>query len=221
MKKVKRNIKKKKQDYNYYKIIVGIFFLVAIFLFLIFNDKENPDYIVVTVNGEAITQTEMLQLKSILEQQTGQTITEDILIEQVIIQELLIQEVNLKGLMVSLEDAEETLSNLLFSQNMTLEILKDNMNEQEADYEEIIYYYQLQLGIFKLSELVSENITITQEEVQDFYDVNIATDTQNAEIPPFEDIEADITTHLLNLKKRDAFNEFIISLREDATIIIS
>ncbi len=142
MKKIKRNIKKKKQDYNYYKIIVGIFFLVAIFLFLIFNNKENPDYIVVTVNGEAITQTEMLQLKSILEQQTGQAITEDILIEQAIIRELLIQEVNLKGLMVSLEDAEETLSNLLFSQNMTLEILKDNMLNQSADYEEIIYYYQ-------------------------------------------------------------------------------
>ncbi len=221
MKKVKRNIRKKKQNNLYYGVLVGIFVLIAVFLFFIFNNQENPNYVVATVNGEDITQAELMQLKGILEQQTGQPISDDILMDQAITQALLIQELNSRGLTVSLEYAENALSELLTLQNSTLEDLKANVEEQGADYDQIIAYYQIQLGIFKLVEAVSSDVLVTQEEVLNFYEMNVAVDTENSEVPPFEDIEADITAYLLDMKKREVFDEFINSLREDATVIIS
>jgi hypothetical protein len=220
-KKVKRNIRQNKSDNLVYGVIVGIFVLIAIFLFVIFNNQEDPNYIVATVNGEDITQADLMQLKGILEQQTGQEVPEDVLIDQAITRELLIQELALRNLTVTLEDAEAALTELLFLQNSTLEDLKLNIVDQGADYEQIIAYYQIQLGIFALVDEASSDVIVTQEEVLTFYETTIAVDTENSEVPPFEDIEADITVYLLDIKQREVFNEFINFLRESATIIIS
>lgn len=221
MKKAKKNIKKKKQNNLYYGVLIGIFVLIAIFLFVIFNNQEDPNYVVATVNGEDITQSDLMQLQSILEQQTGQVITDDVLLDQAITQVLLIQEVNSRNLNVAVEEAEQTLSELLILQNMTLDELKSNIEEQGADYEQIISYYQVQLGIFKLVDEVTADVLVSEEEVLNFYETSIAVDTENSEVPSFEELEAEITAYLLDMKKREVFNEFITSLRENSTIIIS
>ncbi len=170
----------------------------------------DEDSVVVTVNGEEIYQSQVSQVISQAQMQ-GEQIESSIVIERLVNMEILLQEANRLNISVSVEEAEENLRELLAMEGaMTLEDIKGQMGPM---YQVLLDEQKQQLKVQKLAK-EKGNVTVTEEEVKQFYEKN----TEIMGGRTFEEARAEIRMVLEQQKMESVLVDVLTRLRERADI---
>ncbi|MFO7710904.1 MAG: SurA N-terminal domain-containing protein [Candidatus Woesearchaeota archaeon] len=170
--------------------------------------------VVATVNGEEITSEEVSAIQQTFMQQ-GQQVSEEQALEQVISQKLLAQEA--QEHMPTNEEAESAIEMQLQQQNATLEQYKQQVQAQGMSYEEQLQRIREDLAIQTYLEANMDNFTVTDEEAEAYYDEYKASQAPN-EVPPYEELEAQIVATVQQQKQQEARLAIVEELKEDAEI---
>lgn len=182
-------------------------------------DEQTGDLnkVLLTVDGEEVTNAQVLFAMQSAQQQ-GQTLSEAQALEQVIIEISLIQEATKGGFMPSLEEVEVLISEQLSAQGTSLEDYKIQMQGMGISYEDEIQVYIQQTGIqlFLENEIAQFDISVSKEEVEEFYNeykLEIGEGVESLEI-----LEAEIENYLLLQKQRSYVDQIIFKLLETKNI---
>jgi len=184
------------------------------------NDDLNngiTENVVATVNGEKITKEEVTTNQQSYVQQ-GLQISEEQALEQLINQTILTQQAQQEGVMLTDEETESDLENQLLQQNLTLEKYKQQLEQQGISYEEQLQNYKEQLTLLNYLDdvLEGENINVTEEEAENYYDWS--KQQSEEELPPYEEVESQIINYLQQQKQEEAIKSLVQELRKDADI---
>ncbi|MGM5483015.1 MAG: SurA N-terminal domain-containing protein [Nanobdellota archaeon] len=174
-------------------------------------DTNQDESAVAEVNGEKIYQSEVDQVKQITQQQ-GQQADDSMIVEQLVQQELLLQEAENKGLSVTTEETEEYLKENLQGE-MTLEDLKAQAGDQ---YNQLIEQQKEQVLIQKLLDEVDGNTSVSQEELEKFYESN----KQMMGNTTLEEAESQLRAMLEQQKQQQIITELVEKLEQKADIRI-
>ncbi|MBS3072580.1 SurA N-terminal domain-containing protein [Candidatus Pacearchaeota archaeon] len=214
---------------NKKQIMVGIvviaLIIAGVIIYMNWSNIEGlmPSKTVALVNGIKINQDELDQAISAIKGQTNGVVNETQVIEQLVARELLVQETNKRGITVSVEEAEMLLSQHLSQQGATIDDLKSQLNKK-SDYDFIIKGYQEQIALGKLTDqlLVSENISVSDEEAKEFFDKNqhlfnlVQSNGKNA---TYNDVKDSIKQLLEQQKENNVIGELINSLKNQSEIV--
>ena len=164
--------------------IIIIAVALIIILTTLVNDKTTDTDILVTVNGEAITRQELDTQWNALPAQAKTQVSREQIFGELIQERLLLQEAQAKGILVTSAEVESFVSLQLAQSGATLEQFKQVLAAQQTSYEQIEQIYQKQLLIAKLfDQIVSEtNITVSEEDIQAFYEANEAQFAQEEQV---------------------------------------
>ncbi|MEA3399490.1 MAG: peptidylprolyl isomerase [Patescibacteria group bacterium] len=180
--KQKNNNNKKK--FSIIISIIGVLILTIAILgivsgwnFYIFNSDNNnlnDNPILVSINGEEIYQTDIDEQWNSLPIQTRASITREQILEELINEKLLLQKAEELNISMSKEEVEESIEAQLIQLGSSIDEYKQILEAQESNFENIIDMYQRQLTIAKLfeEETSAEDLNISQEEVQSYYENN-------------------------------------------------
>lgn len=199
--------------------------------------------VLATVNGEEITQQELSQASQVqriimslsrqyrsfaqflMTSEAGQDFLSEYrkhVLDQLINQELTAQKVEELGVTVSdqavqeeidkiiegnkqFEDTDELEDYLKENQNMTLENLKTRIKEN--------------LRSQKLREEVTDKVTVSEEEVEVFYNKNKQSYTdQEGNVKPLEEVRDQVRNTVRSQKQNEAYNQWLEEEREKADI---
>jgi hypothetical protein len=193
-----------------------------------FPDGTNDDFsesdeffegeVAATVNDKEILQEDVLLFQQSLEQQ-GQQVSEQEALEQLINQEVLYQEVNAQGYDVTDEEAESEIENQLAQQGMSLDEYKEQLESQEISYEEQLNSIKEQLNIQNYigSQISEDDLSVTVEEIQEYYDLYVQ-EVGEDEVPPLEEIEDQIEMVVQQNKEQELVSFLVQELVENANI---
>lgn len=172
----------------------------------------DADVVVATVNWEDIIMEEVLSIQQLFAQQWQQISPEDAT-EQLINQKLLTQQVS----PLSIQETEAIFTEELAMQNITLEEYKEQLALQGMSYEDELEGARVWFAIQQyLETTLGTDFTVSDEEVLDFY--NQYAQSSPWAFPPLEEIENDIAMLIQQQKQQEAAYEYILWLREVATI---
>jgi serine/threonine protein kinase/parvulin-like peptidyl-prolyl isomerase len=182
---------------NRMPLIIGVVLVVlaigvAVFFFLKSRDAESASQpsvtaeearregIAATVNGEKIMLTEVDKLinQQMGTQQTPQMSPTQLsqarlqVLDSLIQKEAVYQRAEKEGLTPSDEEATKYLNDLKQQSNMTEEEFQKRLQEQDQTLESLHEEARKQLAIQKLQEKYSGNTTVTEKEIEDFYNTN-------------------------------------------------
>jgi len=120
--------------------------------------------------------------------------------------------------MLTDEETESELENQLLQQNLTLEKYKQQLEQQGISYEEYLQNYKEQLTLLNYLDdvLEGENINVTEEEAENYYDWS--KQQSEEELPPYEEVESQIINYLQQQKQEEAIKSLVQELRKDADI---
>ena len=162
--------------------------------------------------------------KKLYERQAGQPIENELAINTIIAQSLLLQEADERGLILSLEGIEERLEEQLAERDTTLEELKEQTKQNGDDYDEVIVSYGKQLAIQDLTELIIEERTPEDfdldQAVRDFYNDAISGFAEGAQVPNFAETKPQIEQLVQQQNERQIMDDFIKELRENSEVTI-
>ncbi len=155
--------------------------LVAVVAGLIFLSSKSGQLrmgsgndVVATVNGEEITAAYLDEQYSRVPAEYQSIITKETLLNQTINEIILIQEAEKKGVSVSAEDVTQEIESAMLQAGVTPEQLDERLAEQNITREYLEELYTKQLTINALLEkAVFPKATVTQEEVEQFYNSRI------------------------------------------------
>jgi parvulin-like peptidyl-prolyl isomerase len=219
--------KKKSTTKLIFASLIGLLIIVVIGVALIaWNMFGDKDISVASVNNESITQTALDNF--ILQQEAGyQSQGLDIsdpeqlkeakkqALETLVNQALLLQAATDDGVIITDEEinngydstvaqfeSDEALQTALVESNLTIELLKENILTQ--------------LTIQKyLEPRVDENVTISEEEIQNLYDQYVA---DGSNIPALEEVTTQLSDQIKQQKMDSQVGDIIGILRETAEI---
>lgn len=173
--------------------------------------------VVATVNGEAITSSEVNRIRQQITM-TGQNVTREQMLEQLVDHEILKQQAEKEGYEVSVEEAEQRLESQL-GQGMKLEDLKQRVKQQGASWENQIEIYQEQ---FALRDYIEETVTnqigqVTEEEIQQYY--RTLKQQSQQELPPLENIKQKVKASVQQQKRQEVISSLIRQLKPQYDIV--
>jgi hypothetical protein len=170
------------------------------------------------VNDMEILQEDVLLFQQSLIQQ-GQQVSEQEALEQLINQEVLYQEASAQGYDVTDEEAESEIENQLTQQGMSLEEYKEQLESQEISYEEQLNSIKKQLNIQNYidSQISEDDLSVTAEEVQEYYDLYVQ-ELGEDEAPAFEEVEDQIEMVVQQNKEQEIISLLVQELVEKANI---
>ncbi|UCZ52855.1 SurA N-terminal domain-containing protein [Bacillus shivajii] len=195
-----------------------------------------PD-VVAEVNGEEILRDEFVTayegqyMQAMMQaQMTGQEIDEEQLKAQIadsmVGQQLLIQEAERSSIEVSDEEVNALLAELAAQNGLgSEEEFLAALEEQGMSEEEVMTQIELQVKIDEVIANEAGNIELTDEELEEAYDMMVAQQSQmgeeaEAEMPSFEEMKPEIEQQLMMQKEAEVTQALVERLREDADVTV-
>lgn len=159
----------------------------------------DDDTVLVTVNGESITQGDVNRFSAGIPAEFG--LSDEELLEELIMYRLIFQEADRRGIVVSDADVE----NMFLEQGVDPAVFAEMPAE---DYEQIIAQQKEQLVLMELgSSLVDP---VTEEEVREFYEANREMFGLDENVT-FEEISMELTQML----EQERMNEALFALLDE------
>ncbi len=207
------------------------------------NSNQGQTSVLATVNGEKITQRELSQASQVqqivmtlsrqfrsfsqflMTSEAGQNFLSEYrkyVLDQLINQKLTAQKVDELGVTVSEEAVQEQITKIVegnkqFSdesdlkdylkenQNMTMDALKSRISQS--------------LKTEKLRKRVTDEVSVSEEEVKTFYNKNKQRYTdQEGNVKPLEEVRDQVRNTLKSQKQNQAYNQWLEEEREKADI---
>ncbi len=149
----------------------GTFFFLEKPIWGISGETEMTSDVIVTVNGEEIYTSELDAQWGALPLETKMTITRTDVLDRMVEERLLLQQAKLANISVTDEEVEIFVNEQLMTLGITPEVFVEYLKAQNITLEEVSEIYKQQLIIIKLfDEKIGANITVTQEEVDEYYE---------------------------------------------------
>ena len=206
------------------------------------NSEQQPT-IVATVNGEKITQQELSQSTQVYQiimtlSQQYRTFAQFLMtsesgskflteyrkyvLDQLITQNLRAQQIEKMGITVPDDEVQTEIDNIIennkqFKDEKALEdYLKNNQNMTMDNLESMI---RDNLKVQKLKEEVSKDVSVSEEEIQEFYNNNKESyKDDEGNVKPLEEVREQITNSLMNQKQNESYNNWLEKVKESAEI---
>lgn len=181
--------------------------------------SDNP--IVAEINDEVIRLDEVEDtIDTYLSQ--GQQLGKSAALDRLIVETLLIDEAETRDIAVTIEEAEEQLTNTYKQSGLTEVQFEQRLEQLGTTYDKTLEMYKDQLIINELlsQELSDTEITVSDQEAKLFYDQNsdmIKSQMGNATV--FEDVSPQIKNTLQQQKQQQFVSDFIEELKDDAMIL--
>ncbi|MFW5991275.1 MAG: SurA N-terminal domain-containing protein [Candidatus Nanoarchaeia archaeon] len=177
------------------------------------DEQEQDDSVAAEVNGEEILMSDVEQIQQMAQQQ-GQQVDEATVAEQLVDQKLLIEEAKDRGLEVSTEEAEDFVEESVSAQGMTLEDVKSQVGDE---FSTLLEEQKEQLLIQKLLDDEGGNLTVTDEEIEEFYEEN----KQMLGNSSLEEVKPELEPMIEQQKQQEIITSLSEELKEDAEIEMS
>ncbi|MBS3736281.1 MAG: peptidylprolyl isomerase [Candidatus Bipolaricaulota bacterium] len=199
--------------------------------------------VLATVNGEEITQQELSQASQVqqivmtlsrqfrsfsqflMTSEAGQNFLSEYrkyVLDQLINQKLTVQKVEELGINVSDQAVQEEITKIVeenqqFSDKSDLEgYLKDNQN---MTLENLKTRIRENLKTQKLRERVTDKVTVSEEEVEAFYNQNKQSYTdQEGNVRPLDEVSDQVRNTVRSQKQNEAYNQWLQEERKKADI---
>ena len=144
-------------------------------------------------------------------------------LDKLIDQQLQKQKINDLGIAVSDEEVQKEIDKIIennkqFEDEKSLkDYLKKNQNMSLADLKTRM---KESLKSQKLREEVTSDVTVTEEEINSYYEKNKKSFTDDeGNVKPLEEVKSQIKTTLKSQKQNKAFSEWLEKAREEAEIV--
>lgn len=208
--------------------IVGVLGLFAIISIIVSSqtaaptqnqEEENPQMsteVVATVNEQEIYEEEVLAIQREFSQTQENMSYEDAL-NQAVMVTVLRQELQSSNATLSLEQTQNVLTQQLQAQGNSLEDFKSQVESQGQSFENILQNYQFQFSIQQFLEGKTGNVTVTQQEIEEYYNL-YSQQAQGQEVPELEQISDQIEQSIKEEKLSQLQNQYITSLVEEANV---
>lgn len=197
-------------------------------------DLEGVPDVVAEVNGTEINKEDFetaymsqFQRMAMQAQMSGQEVDQDQLKVQVadslVAQELLVQETENRNIEASDEELNETLTALAAQNGLeSSEEFLAALEEQGLSEEEVMEQVASQVKVDKLVAEEAGDITVSEEELQTFYDeiTGQQEDAESGDMPAFEDIKPELEAQMVQQKENEAVLELVAELREGADVTV-
>ncbi|MFT4244088.1 MAG: hypothetical protein ACMXYB_01390 [Candidatus Woesearchaeota archaeon] len=172
---------------------------------------------ILNINGEEVLAQDVAVVQMQLQQQ-GFEINEQQALEQIITNTVLLQAVQEQNFVITNEEAEEELIQLLSTQGFTIDDLKLDLEEQGVSYEATLEDFKERIAVDRFLEqnIDISSVEVTQEEVEEFY--AMYSMQMGEQTLPFEEIELQIVAQIEQEKIGELQNQFINVLVEEADI---
>ncbi len=172
------------------------------------TQQVNLEAVLVTVNGEQITQGDLENMKMQIPAEAG--LSDEDLLNELVAQKLILQEAKRQNITVSFEDVEAYLAQLGID-SAVFEQMSD------AEYLQVLQEQQEQLVLLEFLNQFTE--PVTSEQAQTYFEENqefiIAQVGENV---TFTEIEPQIIQLLEQEQLNNAYNQVIQELQETAVI---
>ncbi len=209
--------------------IIGAALVIALGILFIGNPMDLfQGNTALTVDGQEYSRSDFDNLveKTASQYETyGMEVTKEELKDQAVeqaVQEILLTDLaKEKDVEVTEEDIQEFTEELMTMYEVsTEEDLVSMLKEQGLkDKEEMDTLFSKQVEIDKLIELYSEDIEVTEEEVENYYEVyKTQAQSSGQEVPPFEEIREEIRPTLIQERATELILEDVEEMKEDAEI---
>ncbi|TKJ17279.1 hypothetical protein CEE44_01965 [Candidatus Woesearchaeota archaeon B3_Woes] len=193
--------------------IIAIIVIVVLILNInnIFPDQGTP---VAIVNNEIITDIDLETTAKTLPPEFQLSLTDEGLLNQTVMNVVLLQEAKKQGLETTNDEVQETINQIMLTNQITQKEFKENLKQQGLTMKDMEKFYKEYISIGKLVQTnVFSNITITPEEVREFYDNSDLNAT-------FEESEQEIVNFIAQQKQVKALNNYIAELMDKSDIRI-
>jgi len=176
-----KNLKVKTKKSKFAKIVLPIIgiLIIAVAVFLLLKGKndtasdELPE-IVAYVNDQAIYATELQEQYASLSPEIKQSMNENSLLTQMIDEHLLLSKAEELGIVVTEEEIEASINNILVQNNLDMNQLIQNLEIQGLTLEALKELFEKQIMINKLlTEEIFVGIEVSDEEVNQYYEENL------------------------------------------------
>lgn len=209
--KIKKNKKKQLKIKNYAIPITIFIIILAVALTLKFTVLN--DEVVAYVNDKPVFLSD-LEMRYDLYQGVY---SKEELLNQTIMEELLLQEADTQEISISDEDFENMMELFIQSSGTTKEELMEQLNALEISYEEFEESTRQRMKINMLLESIIINVTVTEQEIKDYFDAIGKEQLGNL---TYGDVEELINQTIINEKRNELFDEYVNELWDKAEIVI-
>lgn len=174
------------------------------------------------VNGERLSVKEAADAYSVLPQPIKEQFSEfRFLNETVIPQMLIIQEAAKRGITASDDEINRVMQEILSTQNFTEEQLTMRLQEMGLDQDHLRAMITKRILISKTLNATVPPQTVNEEEIKTFFETNRDYFGSTYGNITAEDAHDPIKSYLLSQKEQAALQQYVDSLRANATIIIN
>ncbi len=212
-KTVKKKVKRKKKFKIKNYIIPIASFLVILIIVLVFKFTVFNDTVVAYVNGKPIYLSE-IEMRHALYQ--GVYSKEEFL-NQSILEEMLLQEAQKQGFSVTDDEFNEMMDLYLQSYNLTKGELDNQLKELGSSYKEFEKSSRERVIINLLLESVLANVTVTEEEMKDYYNEVKEDLPENV---TYEDVKDLVNQSILLNKQDELFAVYVDDLKKEYDIVV-
>lgn len=189
-------------------------------------DTENPPVsndnpVVAVVNDEEIRFDLVEQSQNMIQLQTGQVVDQDTTLDRLVTKTLLLQEAENRGITIPQTQAKSEFERRISQSGMSLENLKQQLQQQGTSYQETVMLFQEQLIINELlGEVISgNNIQVTDNEAKLFFEDNLEIiQNQVGSNVTYEVVSNQIKSHISQQKQEKLVSDFISDLEGEADI---
>ncbi|MGV8168532.1 MAG: peptidylprolyl isomerase [Candidatus Nanoarchaeia archaeon] len=174
-KKQEKNAKGKESNWALIALLIIAAVVVAIILYFVFAKgfpNSGNERVVAVVNGEPIYKSEISSRQNLLKATLNPFISEEQVLNLSITDKLLLQEASKKGIITTDEEVKSLLDEIMLINNIDEESLKQDLASKNVSYDYLLELYKNTLTINKLMNSTLENINISEQELQTFYDEN-------------------------------------------------
>lgn len=227
-KKTSKSPKQRKKKKEKGVVIKSIFAVLVIIVLALIITKSSEIFpgktgIVAEVNGQKITPDELdNEYERMVSVEYRDVVTKDIFLNQSMIPEvLLLQEAKKQNIKVSRSETEQFISDFLAQSDMTKEEFEEQIKAQGMDYDGFVDFYSERLTVVKLLNRTVGVPEVTDEELRQFYDDNMASFSAGNQTFDYEDIKDQIKTLLVNQKQQEEIANYMAELRDKADIKIN
>lgn len=204
--KKKSLFKNKKLMKNYKYQIISSILLIGIVAVLLINSllSGSTQSVVLTVNGDKITQ-EDLQNRLAFMQTMGVQATQEQALDEIVTETLLLQEANRRNLRVSNEEVSQEFNDILIANGLTEEDLRAQLELGGVSFNYFESYFENNLVISLLIDQVIAQIDVLDEDINLYYAQNL---------DQFQQPERAVVRHILISNENEDYQQKAQEVRD-------
>jgi len=197
----------KLRDWRVIAIAAGVTALVIVAVVMAVGGENNAE-IAALVNGHRITADDVRAMQARNELVYGEALGPKQALELLIDEELLYQEA-VKDHALSIEEAEQELEAQLAADDLTVELLKADLERFDIDYDEYLETFRRELTV---GYYLAVAVNVTEEEARERYDQYASN--PELEVPLFDEVKEQIILQM----EEEILIRLLTGLRANAVI---